>query len=391
MPAQSKLLLPIIIFSQFAGTSLWFAGNAIIDAIQKDAGSHANITSVVQFGFIAGTLVFSLFTIADRFSSNKVFFFSALIASVANLLIIPFAHQPFMLLMFRFITGFFLAGIYPVGMKIASDLFPEKLGKALGYLVGALVLGTSFPHFVRSQLHAIDWETVIVFTSLLACIGGLLILLFIPSKLKPAAAQKPDLFAAVKVFSSRSFRFAAFGYFGHMWELYAFWAMLPVLFAYYNEQNESELNIYLWSFIIIAAGAAGCVLGGLISQKIGSKKVAFYSLLLSGLCCLLSFLFFKSMAPLFLFFMLTWGLTVTPDSPQFSTLVARNAEERYKGTALTIVTSIGFAITIVSIQLLKLAFDTLKEYGLLILAPGPIIGLLAFHRLKEIPPARRDD
>jgi MFS family permease len=154
MPAQPKLLLPIIIFSQFAGTSLWFAGNAIIDAIQKDAGSsHANITSVVQFGFIAGTLVFSLFTIADRFPSSKVFFFSALIASAANLLIIPFAHQHSILLLLRFITGFFLAGIYPVGMKIAADLFPEKLGKALGYLVGALVLGTSFPHFVRSQIN----------------------------------------------------------------------------------------------------------------------------------------------------------------------------------------------------------------------------------------------
>jgi len=289
MPGQSKLLLPIIILSQFAGTSLWFAGNAIIDAIQKDVGSHANITSVVQFGFIAGTLVFSLFTIADRFRPNKVFFFSALIAAVANLLIIPFAYDHFLLLLLRFITGFFLAGIYPVGMKIAADLFPEKLGKALGYLVGALVLGTSFPHFVRSQLHAIDWEAVIVFTSVLALIGGLLILWFIPTKPKSTVAQKPDLLAAVKVFRSKPFRSAAFGYFGHMWELYAFWAILPVVFTFYNKQSNTELNVYFWSFIIIAVGGLGCALGGLISQKTGSKKVAFYSLAISGLCCVFSF------------------------------------------------------------------------------------------------------
>jgi MFS family permease len=392
MPAQPKLLLPIIIFSQFAGTSLWFAGNAIIDAIQKDAGSsHANITSVVQFGFIAGTLVFSLFTIADRFPSSKVFFFSALIASAANLLIIPFAHQHSILLLLRFITGFFLAGIYPVGMKIAADLFPEKLGKALGYLVGALVLGTSFPHFVRSQLQSIHWETVILSTSALAFIGGILILLFVPSKQKSAVTQKPDLFAAFKVFRSKPFRSAAFGYFGHMWELYAFWAILPVLFSFYNERNGHDLNIYFWSFIIIATGGIGCALGGLVSQKTGSKKVAFYSLLISGLCCSFSFLFFQTTPILFLLFMIAWGLTVIADSPQFSTLVARNAQEKNKGTALTIVTSIGFAITIVSIQLLKLSFEDYKEYGLLLLAPGPIIGLLAFYRLKEIPPPKQDE
>ena len=385
MGPKPKLLLPVIIFSQFAGTSLWFAGNAIIDAISQDAGSHANITSVVQFGFIAGTLVFSLFTIADRFQPSKVFFFSALIAALTNFLIVPFAYNHFWLLALRFTTGFFLAGIYPVGMKIASDLFPEKLGKALGFLVGALVLGTSLPHLVRSQTQLSNWEVVIICTSALSLAGGLLVLLLVPSKKRTAIPPKPDLLAAAKVFRSAQFRSAAFGYFGHMWELYAFWAILPVLFTYYNEQQISNHNGYFWSFIIIASGGVGCALGGLISQRTGSKKVAFYSLLISGFCCLLSPMFFQTAPLLFFSFMLIWGITVVSDSPQFSTLVARNAEDKNKGTALTIVTSIGFAITILSIQLLKLFFESYKEYSLLLLSPGPVLGLIAFMRLKENP------
>src|SRR6187551_1342329 len=151
--SPSKLLLPIVVFSQFAGTSLWFAGNAIITDIQA-SGNFANITSVVQFGFIAGTLVFSLLTIADRFAAKNVFFISSIIAASANLLLLWTAGDFTLLLTLRFITGFFLAGIYPVGMKIAADCFPGKLGNALGFLVGALVLGTAFPHILKSELHS---------------------------------------------------------------------------------------------------------------------------------------------------------------------------------------------------------------------------------------------
>jgi MFS family permease len=381
---QNKLLLPVIIFSQFAGTSLWFAGNAIVDAVHKETTSgHANITSIVQFGFIAGTLVFALFTIADRFRSSQVFFFSSLIASAANVLIIPLAHDIVLLFSLRFITGFFLAGIYPVGMKIVADLFPQKMGKALGFLVGALVLGTSLPHLVRSQSELLNWEVVLLFTSALACIGGLLILIFIPTNQLKNNRTKPDLLAAFRVFNSKPFQSAAFGYFGHMWELYTFWALLPVLFVYYNSLHGTQLNVYFWSFAIIGIGAVGCGLGGLISQKWGSKKVAFYSLLISCLCSLLSGFSFHLPHFLFLLFLIVWGFTVTADSPQFSALVAKNAEQKNKGTALTIVTCIGFAITIISIQIIKALFDVYKERGLWILAIGPLIGLLSFRKLKD--------
>jgi len=176
--------LPLIVISQFAGTSLWFVGNAILPDIQTHLGiqsnSAGNITSVVQFGFIAGTLVFAIFSIADRFASRKVFFLSSVIAALSNIFIVWFATNLAGLYVLRFVTGFFLAGIYPVGMKIASDWYEKSLGAALGLLVGALVLGTAFPHLLRSNLYALPWRQVLIFTSLFAVIGGLLILFFVP-------------------------------------------------------------------------------------------------------------------------------------------------------------------------------------------------------------------
>ena len=377
-------LLFIVVFSQFAGTSLWFAGNAIISDIQQYtvSGSIANITSIVQFGFIAGTLVFSLLTIADRYPASRVFFISSLIASTANCLLIWFADDNSSLYILRFITGFFLAGIYPVGMKIAADQFPQKLGKALGYLVGALVLGTALPHILKAQLHTLRWQDVLLFTSALALFGGTLIMLFVPATKKFIITNKIRLSTAFTVFKSTNFRAAAFGYFGHMWELYALWAFIPVIITIYNKNNQTVLNSSLWSFFIIASGCLGCIVGGIISQRTGSKKVAFYSLVVSGVCCLFSPISYFLPPALFLVYMLIWGISIVADSPQFSTMVAQSAPSDNKGTALTIVTSIGFAITIVSIQLLKLSFDTLEKYGLLLLLIGPIAGLLTLKSYR---------
>ena len=380
MPSKNTLLW-LLVFSQFAGTSLWFVGNAIIDSLPSAApDSYANLTSVVQFGFIAGTLLFSLFGIADRFSSTLVFFFSSVVAALANLLIIWFGNDLFAVLILRFVTGFFLAGIYPVGMKIAADFFPEGLGKALGFLVGALVLGTAFPHLVRSQTHALGWKEIIVVASSLAALGGCVVLLTVPKRKNLVPARSFHPLTALEEFRSKPFRSAAFGYFGHMWELYALWAVLPVLFGAYNHQNTPQLSVYFLSFGVIAVGGAGCVLGGLLSQKWGSKKVAFYSLVLSGACSLLAPFFFQWSEGLFVGLMLFWGLTVTADSPQFSALVARFAKAENKGTALTLVTCIGFSITVISIQLMKYLFQHYEAQSLWLLSAGPLLGLLALKR-----------
>jgi MFS family permease len=385
-----KWILPIIIFSQFCCTSLWFASNAIItDLINNfnlESQALGNLTSAIQFGFITGTLVFALLTIADRFSPSKVFFVSAIIAAVFNISILLDTNTLFSLILFRFFTGFFLAGIYPIGMKIASDYYNKGLGKSLGFLVGALVLGTAFPHLLKGFTDLISWEYVIIITSLLAICGGVLLFFFVPNGPYRAPSQKLDFSALFKVFNKHEFRQAAFGYFGHMWELYAFWAFVPVMLSSYQKlHNISNLNIPIVSFLIIATGSISCVIAGYTSIRFGTKKTATVLLSLSALCCLVSPLIF-TITPVvfFISFLFFWGFVVIADSPLFSTLVAKNAITELKGTALTIVNCIGFAITIVSIQLLSVLNTNMPSiYNYTILAIGPILGLIVLIKRKK--------
>jgi predicted MFS family arabinose efflux permease len=383
---RPNYILPLIVLSQFAGTSLWFAGNAVLPDLQQrfDLGPAAlgNITSAVQLGFISGTLLFAVLSIADRFSPSKVFFVSSVFAAVSNLLLIFLASGGGSIMALRLLTGFFLAGIYPVGMKIAADWFEEGLGKALGYLVGALVLGTALPHLLKGISLHFSWQHIIIFTSCFATVGGLLIVLFVkdgPFR-KQAQAFHPRNIA--HIFRSPRFRSAAFGYFGHMWELYTLWAFVPVLLSINMIANEGQVNVSFFSFLIIGVGFLSCIAGGYIAKKSGSARVAFFSLLASGLCCFLSFFLLRSPFPYFIVFMLIWGITVVSDSPQFSALIAQTADPAYKGTALTIVTCIGFSITIVSIQFVNYLFQqtALGDKTFLILGIGPVLGLLSFYR-----------
>lgn len=380
---NKALMMPVIVLSQFAGTSLWFAGNAVITdlqgALHLNGAVLSHITSAVQFGFIAGTLVFALLTISDRFSPSKVFFVCSIAGAIANLGVYLLAHNFASLLIFRILTGFFLAGIYPVGMKIAADHHEKGLGKSLGYLVGALVVGTAFPHLLKSFTQSVSWQYVFVFTSVFAAVGGLLVLLLVPDGPYHKRSPRLDLSAFFKVFQKRDFRAAAFGYFGHMWELYTFWAFVPVILANYNEFNNENINsISFYSFLIIAIGGIACVIGGYLSQRFGSDRVAFVALLSSCLCCLISPFIFNLPIFIFITFLLIWGMVVITDSPQFSVLVAQGAPKETVGTALTIVVSIGFAITIVSIQFINMISRFINpRFIYLFLAIGPVLGLIS--------------
>ena len=357
----------------------------LIDEFHLSENSLANLTSAVQLGFISGTLIFALLNIADRFSPSKVFFFCALIGALFNLGIMVNSNTIVSLIVLRFFTGFFLAGIYPIGMKIAADHFKKHLGKSLGYLVGALVLGTAFPHLLSVLKTSFPWESVIASTSILAVLGGGAILAFVPDGPHRKKSSKLKLSAIIDVFKNKPFRSAAFGYFGHMWELYTFWTFVPVILKIYNDWHVNDpINTSLWAFIIISIGSIACVSAGYLSLKWKEKRIAMIALSISGICCLLSPTLFHLNKELLLLFLLIWGYTVIMDSPLFSTLVAKNADPEIKGTALTIVNCIGFSLTIISLQTINLASTYInKEYLFTILALGPIFGLLALQQRKH--------
>ena len=382
-------ILPVIMLSQFAGTSLWFVGNAVLPELKQSlhlsqyAVSH--VTSAVMLGFIGGSLIFAFFSLADRYSPVKLFFISSILGAMANSSVAWLATDANSLFILRFATGFFIAGIYPVGMKIAADWFEKGLGKAMGFLLGALILGTAFPHLLKNRDFQLPWKTVLYFTSTFAVIGGLIMLIFVgdgPYRKRSGGFQWN---AFGRIFNSRKWRQAAFGYFGHMWELYTFWGFLPVILALYAKNKGISLNIPLYSFLIIAIGSVGAIAGGYISRTMGSAKVATTSLLISGLCCFLSPLAYQLPVTFFLVFLFLWGLTVIPDSPQFSTLVAHYAPEDLRGTALTIYNSIGFSISTISLIVIDRIFYTnsflAQENTLFLLGFGALISLPSMIRL----------
>jgi len=379
-----KIILPVIVVSQFFCTSLWFAGNAIlgdiIETFNLKAGFLANLTSSVQFGFIAGTFVFAVLAVADRFSPSKVFFISSVFAAICNLGMTTHSIGPIGLVASRFLTGFFLAGIYPVGMKISSDHFQKGLGKSLGFLVGALVVGTSFPHLLRSITTDLPWRAVVYSTSALSLLGGLAMISLVPDGPFRKRSQRLELTSFLKGYSNRNFRSASLGYFGHMWEVYAFWAFVPVMLtAFNNRLPGSALNVPLLSFVIIASGGLACVISGILSLRFGAKRIATLALFSSCLCCLFSpLVLLGDSTILLIIFLFFWGITVAADSPLFSTLVAQNAAEESRGSALTIMNCIGFSITIVSLQCTGFLIRFFNvEIVFTALALGPILGLIA--------------
>jgi len=385
----NKNVLLVIVLSQFAGTSLWFVGNAVLPELKQSLGlsqyAVSLVTAAVMLGFIAGTLVFAFFSLADRFSPVKLFFFSSILGALTNSGVVWFVTDGTSLFLFRFLTGFFIAGIYPVGMKIAADWYEKGLGKALGFLLGALMLGTAFPHLLKNRELEMPWKSVLYITSIIASAGGLMMLLSVgdgPFR-KKSGGFRWDAFG--KIFNSRKWRQAATGYFGHMWELYSFWGFVPLIIELYSKKNNQRLDISFLSFLVIAVGSIGSVAGGYLSQKIGSAKVAAWCLFVSGLCCFLSPFSYALPSFLFTTLLLIWGGTVSPDSPQFSTLVAQYAPEELRGTALTIYNSIGFAITTISLYVIDRIFHSPGFFGgentFALLGLGALVGLPSTIRL----------
>ena len=380
-------VLPVLVLAQLAGTSPWFAVNAVMPDLQREFGWGAatvgTLSAALQLGFIAGTLMFALLAVADRWSARGVFLVCALLASACTVAAAAVADTLDALLALRALTGFFIAGIYPVGMKIAAQWFPRGLGHALGWLVGALVLGSASPHAMRALGAAWDWRVVFYCVAAVAAFAGLLLITALPAAPRPAALAPLKLSALASLWRLRLVRASVLGYFGHMWELYTLWVLVPMVLA---TPQAAPTSGSWWAFAVLGAGAIGYVGGGLLADRHGSARIAAVQLATSGACCLIAPWMLAAPLPVFLAWLLVWGVTVAGDSPQFSALTAANAPREAVGSVLTLTNSIGFAISALSIDgFVRLSATVPLAQLLPWLALGPALGLIALRPLLRAP------
>jgi MFS family permease len=372
---------------------LWFSASSVVPQLSdewhlSDAGATW-LTTSVQLGFVAGALTSAILNLPDRMPLTRLIGASALLAAAANAAVAVFAHGLALAIPLRFLTGVALAGVYPPGIKLMATWFRAGRGFAVGALVGALALGSGTPHLVNA-LPALDWQAVLSVASVLAVVGaGLAVATLHEGPYAAAAAPFAPGYVR-RLFGDRSQRLVCFGYFGHMWELYAMWTWVPAYaaasFAAAGDGDPSRTSVELAAFAAVGvAGLAGCILGGLVADVRGRAAVTIWAMGVSGTCCVLAAAVYGLAPALVVVLMLVWGMAVVADSAQFSTALTEVADPEYVGTAVTAQTAIGFAITVVSIRLLPGVRDAVGwRYAFLFLAVGPALGIVAMARVRSL-------
>lgn len=377
--------------SSLLGMTLWFSATAVIPQLQSEWNLTESgvswLTMSVQLGFVAGTLISAFFNISDIVNTRYLFAGSAIVGAILNASIAMYSTSIESAVIFRFLTGACLAGVYPPGMKIMATWFKKGRGMAIGTMVGALTIGSASPHLFKF-VGVPDWKFLMYVASICSVVSGLICLFFItegPYKVTGAKFNWKNIW---KILSNEGVRLANFGYLGHMWELYAVWTWIP-LFLFESFTDTDLENALLWSaggaFAVISSGGIGCVLAGLLADKIGREKVTIWSMVISGCCCLVVGFMYGMSPYLIILVCLIWGFTIVADSAQFSASITEQVDPAYTGTALTLQTSMGFVLTMVSIRLIPYLVELVTwKYAFSFLAIGPVFGIWAMARLKKL-------
>ena len=366
--------------------STWFSASAVIPQLREEwglsDGGAAWLTIAVQLGFVAGAVLSSLFNLSDVVPVRTVMIVSSLGAAGVNLLLL-LAEGPALAVPLRFLTGAFLAGLYPPALKLMATWFTTGRGTALGVMVGALTLGSALPHLVNA-LGGLDWPTVIVATSAATALGALIVWSLVREGPFPFPRAVFDMRQARLVFGNRTLVLAAVAYLGHMWELYAMWAWFLVFFRSSLAVGGIDDGAFaaLAAFGVIGIGALGCYFGGVASDRWGRGPSIMWSLALAGACAVrIGFTYGRS-SWIVLAIALVGGFAIVADSAQYSTLVTEHADQRYVGTALTLQLAGGFLLTVVTIWLIPWFESAVSwRWAFLLLVPGPLVGIEAMRRL----------